>query len=140
VSRLTIAQRLWLGLGLILGLFTLADFVSLRAANKVDITLQTLVSTGDERRGAGYNMQRRAQIKELETELRAAARDLAARIQAEGGRLEGQLADERERFTTSLGRYQKFADRTVHPLPHMTVASSLQEIAMVRTRLLVGAS
>ena len=51
------AQRLWLGLGLILGLFALADFVSLRAASKVDVTLHTLVSDGDERRGAGYNMR-----------------------------------------------------------------------------------
>jgi diguanylate cyclase (GGDEF)-like protein/PAS domain S-box-containing protein len=48
---------LWLGLGLILGLFAVADLVSLRAANRVDVALQTLVSGGDERRGAGYNMR-----------------------------------------------------------------------------------
>src|SRR3954463_351330 len=57
VLRLTIAQRLWLGLGLILALFAVADLVSLRAANSVDVALQTLVSGGDERRGAGYNMR-----------------------------------------------------------------------------------
>jgi hypothetical protein len=57
MSRLTISQRLWLGLGVILGLFSLADFVSLQAANRVDVTLQTLVSSGDERRGAGYTMR-----------------------------------------------------------------------------------
>src|SRR6476620_9884890 len=57
VLGLTIAQRLWLGLGLILALFAVADLVSLRAANRVDGALQTLVSGGDERRGAGYNMR-----------------------------------------------------------------------------------
>src|SRR6476660_7764268 len=53
VLGLTIAHRLWLGLGLILALFAVADLVSLRAANRVDVALQTLVSGGDERRGAG---------------------------------------------------------------------------------------
>jgi len=57
VSRLTIAQRLWLGLGLIVALFALADLVSLRAANRVDVTLETLVSSGDERRGASSSMR-----------------------------------------------------------------------------------
>ena len=57
MSRLTIGQRLWLGFALILALFALADFISLQAANKVDVTLRTLVSSSDERRGAGYSMR-----------------------------------------------------------------------------------
>ena len=212
---------MWLGLGLILGLFTLADFVSLRAANRVDSTLQTLVSSGDERRGAGYNMrgdlaaivravqdyvkqpesqqrlplskserafeqalasydslsstersealgeeltkayavlkrnghetmrlkdskvraldslaahqrkveglidsiplvavagrqapamQRRAQVKELEGELRAVAQDLTTRTHAKGERLTEELARDRALFATSLARYDKFAE------------------------------
>ncbi len=57
MSRLTIAQRLWLGLGLILGLFAFADLISLWSANRVDATLYTLVKSGEERRGAGDEMR-----------------------------------------------------------------------------------
>jgi hypothetical protein len=212
---------MWLGLGLILGLFALADFVSLRAANRVDVTLQTLASSADERRGAGYNMrgdlaaivravqdyvkqpesqqrlplskserafeqalasydsltstersealgeeltrayaalkrkghetmrlndskvraldslaahqrkveglinsiplvvvaarqapsmQRRAQVKELEGELRAVTQDLTTRMQTKGERLTEELARDRGLFATSLARYEKFAE------------------------------
>ena len=55
--KLTIAQRLWLGLGLIMAFFAIADLISLRAANSVDVALKTLVSSGDERRGAGFDMR-----------------------------------------------------------------------------------
>ena len=56
-SRLTIAQRLWLGLGLIFALFALADLVSLLAASKVDATLRTVVKGADQRREATYEMR-----------------------------------------------------------------------------------
>jgi diguanylate cyclase (GGDEF)-like protein/PAS domain S-box-containing protein len=56
-SSLTIAQRLWLGLGLIFGLFALADLVSLLAASRVDTALRTLVSGADQRREATYEMR-----------------------------------------------------------------------------------
>lgn len=57
MSRVSIAQRLWLGLAIIWGLFVVADLISLSAANRVDQALETLVSAGDERRGAGYDMR-----------------------------------------------------------------------------------
>lgn len=57
LSRLTIAQRLWLGLGLIFGLFAVADLVSLLAASSVDTTLRTLVRDADQRREATYEMR-----------------------------------------------------------------------------------
>jgi PAS domain S-box-containing protein len=57
MGSLTIAQRLWLGLALILGLFASADLISLWAARKVDLTLYDLVRTGEERRNAGYDMR-----------------------------------------------------------------------------------
>ena len=57
MGSLTIAQRLWLGLALILGLFASADLISLWAARKVDLTLRDLVKTAEERRDAGYDMR-----------------------------------------------------------------------------------
>ena len=54
--RLSISQRLWLGLGLLLALFAAADLVSLRATHELDDTLSHLVSDGDARTGAAYEM------------------------------------------------------------------------------------
>jgi diguanylate cyclase (GGDEF)-like protein/PAS domain S-box-containing protein len=57
LSRITFGQRLWLGLGLILALFAMADLVSLWSAHRVDTTLRTLVSEADQRREATYDMR-----------------------------------------------------------------------------------
>jgi len=54
--RLSITQRLWLGLGLLLALFAAAALVSLRATDELDDTLSHLVSDGDARTGAAYEM------------------------------------------------------------------------------------
>lgn len=51
------AQRLWVGLGLIFGLFALADLASLWSANRVDIALRTLVSGAEQRRQATSDMR-----------------------------------------------------------------------------------
>lgn len=57
LPQLSIAQRLWLGLIMLLGLFTAAHLVSFDAARDVDKTLDELIRSGDERRGAGYEMR-----------------------------------------------------------------------------------
>jgi diguanylate cyclase (GGDEF)-like protein/PAS domain S-box-containing protein len=54
--RLSITQRLWLGLGLLLALFAAADLVSLRATHVLDETLSHLVSDSDARTSAAYEM------------------------------------------------------------------------------------
>jgi diguanylate cyclase (GGDEF)-like protein/PAS domain S-box-containing protein len=54
-------------------------------------------------------MQRRAGIKELETQLRVAALDIDARIQAEGEALRANMAAEHDRFDAALNQYQKSA-------------------------------
>jgi len=54
--RLSITHRLWLGLGLLLALFAAAALVSLRATHVLDDTLANLVSEGDARTGAAYEM------------------------------------------------------------------------------------
>jgi HAMP domain-containing protein len=57
LPQLSIAQRLWLGLIMLLGLFAAAHLVSFDAARDVDKTLDELIRSGDERRGAGYEMR-----------------------------------------------------------------------------------
>ena len=94
--RLTIAQRLWLGLGLILALFAVADLVSLRAANSVDVALQTLVSGGDERRGAGYNMR---------SELAAMVRSVQAYQNERDPRQRVRLSKSEKAFEEALTSY-----------------------------------
>src|SRR5512134_3158462 len=57
LPQLSVAQRLWLGLIMLLGLFAAADLVSFDAARDVDKTLDELIRSADERRGAGYEMR-----------------------------------------------------------------------------------
>jgi len=57
LPQLSVAQRLWFGLIMLLSLFAAADLVSFRAARDVDETLDELVRSSDERRGAGYEMR-----------------------------------------------------------------------------------
>ena len=54
--KLTISQRLWLGLGVILALFAAADLASLRASHQLDVALASLVDTGAQRNGAAFAM------------------------------------------------------------------------------------
>ena len=54
--RLTIAQRLWLGLGILLALFGAADLVSLRATHILDETLSNLVGDGETRNATAYEL------------------------------------------------------------------------------------
>jgi hypothetical protein len=55
--RLTISQRLWLGLGLILALFGAAHFVSVRATHLLDAALSGVVEESEARNAAAYEMQ-----------------------------------------------------------------------------------
>ena len=55
--RLTISQRLWLGLGLILALFGAAHFVSVRATHMLDAALSDVVEDGEARNAAAFEMQ-----------------------------------------------------------------------------------
>ena len=80
--RLTITQRLWLGLGLILALFCAADLVSLRAARVLDSTLSSLVRDGEARSAAA---------DEMKTTLERGARAVQAY-------LEGRDSHQRELF------------------------------------------
>ena len=73
LPRFTVAQRLWLGLLLLLGLFAIANVVSLDAARDVDQTLNELVLPGDERRTAGYAM--RTDLSALVGRVQAYVRD-----------------------------------------------------------------
>jgi diguanylate cyclase (GGDEF)-like protein/PAS domain S-box-containing protein len=57
LPRLTITQRLWIGLGLTLGLFLAADLVSLRATHVLDATLSSLVHDAERRSAAAYEMK-----------------------------------------------------------------------------------
>jgi diguanylate cyclase (GGDEF)-like protein/PAS domain S-box-containing protein len=67
--QLTIAQRLWLGLGVILGLFGVAHIVSLGAARQLDQVLSTVVSAGQARAAAMQSMK--IQLDALERSVRA---------------------------------------------------------------------
>ena len=115
---LTMAQRLWLGLGLILGLFTLADFVSLRAASKVDVTLKTLVSNGDERRGAGYNMRS----------------ELAAIVRA----LQGYLSERNQQQHLSLKRSEKAFEHALSSYASAASTQSTQALGQQATKAYAG--
>jgi diguanylate cyclase (GGDEF)-like protein/PAS domain S-box-containing protein len=55
--RLTISQRLWLGLGLILALFAAAHYVSVRATHSLDAVLSEAVEDSEARSAAAYEMQ-----------------------------------------------------------------------------------
>jgi diguanylate cyclase (GGDEF)-like protein/PAS domain S-box-containing protein len=54
---LTVTQRLWLGLGVIVALFAAANLVSLRATRELDQTLSGLVARADARAAAAYDMK-----------------------------------------------------------------------------------
>jgi HAMP domain-containing protein len=54
---LTLTQRLWLGLGVIVVLFAAADLVSLRATRELDATLTGLVARADARAAAAHDMK-----------------------------------------------------------------------------------
>lgn len=100
LPQLTVAQRLWLGLLLLLGLFAVADLVSLNAARDVDTTLNELVLAGDERRGAGYEM--RANLSTLVERVRAYAR-------AGQGRERALVEKAQRSFEGSLRNYASVA-------------------------------
>ncbi len=100
LPQISVAHRLWFGLLLLLGLFAIADLVSLDAARDVDKTLNDLVLPGDERRGAGY-------------EMRADLSALVERVQAflRNGRASGRTSIDKAaaNFRTSLSRYTTLA-------------------------------
>jgi diguanylate cyclase (GGDEF)-like protein/PAS domain S-box-containing protein len=112
------AQRLWLGLGLILGLFALADFISLRAASKVDLTLQTLVSNGDERRGAGYNMRS----------------ELAAIVRA----VQSYVKDRNEQQRLALNKGEKAFEHALISYTSAASTQSSQALGQQATKAYVG--
>jgi len=100
LPQLSVAQRLWFGLLLLLGLFAIADLVSLDAARDVDRTLNEILLPGDERRDVGY-------------EMRANLSKLAERVDAyvEQGRLSERASIEKAQtdFEYSLDRYKDLA-------------------------------
>jgi diguanylate cyclase (GGDEF)-like protein/PAS domain S-box-containing protein len=90
---LSIAQRLWLGLSLILALFAVAHVVSLRATHEMDRTLSTLVSDGQARSAAVQAMK--IQLDTIERSVRAYVADgeeaSLARVQAASASFERAL-------------------------------------------------
>jgi diguanylate cyclase (GGDEF)-like protein len=74
LSRLTIAQRLWLGLGLIFGLFAVADLASVWSAKKVDVALRNLTDQAEERRQSSLSMS--ARLAEIGSEAQKLVEDV----------------------------------------------------------------
>jgi hypothetical protein len=98
--RLTISQRLWLGLGLILALFGAAHFVSVRATHTLDAALSGVVEDSEARNAAAYEMQ-----IGLERMTRAAL----AVPEAAGPAQRKQLGDAQAGFQRTLSNYTALA-------------------------------
>jgi hypothetical protein len=96
LPQLSIAQRLWLGLIMLLGLFAAADLVSFDAARDVDKTLDELIRSGDERRGAGYEM--RANLSIIVERVHAYLHD-------GDGRKRGLVREAQNSFENCLSQY-----------------------------------
>jgi hypothetical protein len=91
VFHLSITQRLWLGLGVLLALFAGAALVSMRATHSLDDTLSHLVTDGDTRTAAAYDMN---------MHLDAIARAVANYLQS-------PEPPQRERIKSTLGRFER---------------------------------
>jgi len=100
LPQLSVAQRLWFGLLLLLGLFAIADLVSLDAARDVDRTLNEILLPGDERRGVGYEMR---------TNLSALAERVDAYVEQGSARERASIEKTRADFKDSLDRYTDLA-------------------------------
>jgi diguanylate cyclase (GGDEF)-like protein len=98
--RLTISQRLWVGLGLILALFGAAHFVSVRATHTLDAALSGVVEDSEARNAAAYEMQ-----IGLERMTRAAQ----AVPEAAGPAQRKQLGDAQAGFERALSNYTALA-------------------------------
>jgi diguanylate cyclase (GGDEF)-like protein/PAS domain S-box-containing protein len=97
--RLTISQRLWLGLGLILALFGAAHFVSVRATHMLDAALSSVVEDSEARNAAAYEMQ-----IALDRMTRA-----AQAVPSAPGPERERFADARAAFERALSRYATLA-------------------------------
>jgi diguanylate cyclase (GGDEF)-like protein/PAS domain S-box-containing protein len=98
--KLTVSQRLWLGLGVILALFTAADLVSLRASHRLDATLASLVDSGAQRSEAAAAMS-----FHLDEMSRAVQQHMGHRQPRQRVRLERSRAD----FEQALRSYRQLA-------------------------------
>jgi diguanylate cyclase (GGDEF)-like protein/PAS domain S-box-containing protein len=98
--RLTITQRLWLGLGLLLALFAAADLVSLRATHVLDETLSHLVTDSDERTAAAY---------EMNVQVDALARAIDAYMQSPDPAGRDRIKAAQAKFERGLARYKALA-------------------------------
>jgi len=98
--KLTISQRLWLGLGVILLLFGAADLVSFRASHQLDSALGGLVDRGGQRNDAAFAMG--AQLEEMSR----AAQQYMGRHQP---RQRERFMAAREAFEEALRRYRALA-------------------------------
>jgi hypothetical protein len=81
---------------MLLGLFAAADLVSFDAARDVDKTLDELIRSGDERRGAGYEM--RANLSIIVERVHAYLHD-------GDGRKRGLVREAQNSFESSLNQY-----------------------------------
>ncbi len=93
--RLSITERLWLGLGLLLALFAAAALVSLRATHELDDTLSHLLTDGDARTGTAYemNVQLDGLARAVENYLNSPDPAQRERIRATRARFERSLAN-----------------------------------------------
>ena len=98
--RLTISQRLWLGLSLILALFAAAHFVSVRATQQLDVTLSEAVEDSEARSAASYEMQ---------IALDRMTRALQSVSDVHDPNQREQLSDAQTGFSRALSRYAAFA-------------------------------
>ena len=96
LPQLSVAQRLWLGLIMLLSLFAAADLVSFRAARDVDETLDELIRGSDERRGAGYEMR---------ADLSIIVERVHAYLQDSDERKRGMVTEAQQSFEDALRQY-----------------------------------
>jgi diguanylate cyclase (GGDEF)-like protein/PAS domain S-box-containing protein len=125
--RLSITSRLWLGLGMLLAVFAAAALVSLRATHELDDTLAHLVTEGDARTGAAYemNLHLDAIARALDSYLDVPEAVQRDRIKTAQGKFEQALQDYKgltseaegrsiaQHLTEAYGRYRKQTDEVI---------------------------
>jgi diguanylate cyclase (GGDEF)-like protein/PAS domain S-box-containing protein len=118
LPKLTVSQRLWLGLGVILAVFAAAYLVSLRASHRLDATLASLVDSGAQRSEAAFAMG-----LHLDEMSRAAqqymGRQARQRARLEASRSEFEQALQSYRRLATTERSRAFADQAAQEYARM---------------------